>query len=132
MTTIGAQLDAVVYLVPPDEPGDQPSSSGGPGYAVLVWPVDTKVEVVPLPGLTTLRGTPLAGYLTALEHAVKAYNLRAGSASGFRGLPGGAGLGKRPGRAGGLHAPIRRGKWLGSQFRRARYVDDRNDYGAVV
>jgi hypothetical protein len=61
---IGTQLDAVVYLVPPDEA----SGAGASGHALLVRPVDTtQIEVVELPGLASLDGSPLSGYLAALE-----------------------------------------------------------------
>jgi hypothetical protein len=81
----GTWLDAVVYLVPPAALAGRTL-----GHAVLVRPVTGEVEVVPLPGLTTLHGTPLAAYLTALERAVAASGTGASADAGFRGLPEGA------------------------------------------
>ncbi|MCW2933755.1 MAG: hypothetical protein JWM19_4717 [Actinomycetia bacterium] len=82
----GTRLDAVVYLVPADEPADGPAGSRETGHAVLVRPATADVEVVPLPGLATGQGTPLAGYLTALERALAAYSPSALGGAGFRAL----------------------------------------------
>ena len=79
---LGTRLDGVVYLVPPDE-----LTGGASGQAVIVRPVTDEVEVVALPRLTTLAGTPLDAYLTALERAVTALDAGASGADGFRGLP---------------------------------------------
>jgi hypothetical protein len=79
------RLDAVVYLLPPDALAERAA-----GHAVLVRPVAGEVEVVPLPGLTTLDGTPLAAYLAALERAVAASGTGVSTDAGFRGLPEGA------------------------------------------
>jgi hypothetical protein len=83
-----ARLDAVAYLVPPDEAGDASSD----GYAVLVRPLPAGVEVVPLPRLAILAGMPLEEYLAALAAAITAFDLRAeqiqlgaAATSGFRG-----------------------------------------------
>jgi hypothetical protein len=80
---VGTRLDAVVYLVAPDEASDP----GTPGHAVLVRPLDTtQIEVLPLPGLALLNGMPLVNYLVALEGALTEFGRGTGSAAGFRGL----------------------------------------------
>ena len=63
------------------------------GHAVLVRPATVDVEVVPLPGLATGQGTPLARYLTELERALAAYSPSALGGAGFRALAEG-GLGR--------------------------------------
>jgi CHAT domain len=80
------RLDAVVYLVPADEPGDGPAGARETGHAVLVRPATVDVEVVPLPGLAAGQGTPLARYLTELESALAAYSPSALGGAGFRAL----------------------------------------------
>ena len=74
----GSRLNAVVYLVPAN-----PRTGRGTGDALLVRPATGEVEVLALNRLTSLGGTPLAAYLTALERAVTA----SGAGAGFRGLP---------------------------------------------
>ena len=74
----GSRLDAVVYLVPAN-----PRTGRGTGDALLVRPATGEVEVLALNRLTSLGGTPLTAYLTALERAVTA----SGAGAGFRGLP---------------------------------------------
>ena len=81
ITMVGTQLDAVVYLVPPAEPGPDR------GHAILVRPVLGQVEVVELPGLTgPRRPSPLGGYLAALDRAL-AVAPPAFGGDGFRGGP---------------------------------------------
>ena len=80
----GSALDAIVYLMPPD---DVPGGLAGHGHAVLVRPVTDEVEVVPLPRLAAIRRTPLAEYLAALEGAVTSVSPGVDSAEGFRGGP---------------------------------------------
>jgi hypothetical protein len=75
-----AKLDAVAYLVPPDE-------AGSAGYAVLVRPVTTGIEVVSLPELAVLLGGPLENYQAALDAAITGFDPGAGGMSGFRGRP---------------------------------------------
>jgi hypothetical protein len=81
----GTRFDALAYLVPPEDPPSGAPAGRTTGHAVLIRPATDEIQVVPLPRLTTLAGTPLSAYLTALERALAAPD--AGGAGGFRGLP---------------------------------------------
>ena len=84
-----ARLDAVAYLVPPDDAPFSAMAVRAHGHAVLVRPVTDEIEVVPLPRLTAAEWTPLAEYLVALEAALAPAATGAGAAEGFRGRPAG-------------------------------------------
>jgi CHAT domain len=85
-------VDAVVYLVPPT-PADRGQPAGAdqaddqPGYAILVRPLPSTIEVRPLPGLGGPGGEPLAAYLATLDDALASFDPAAGNEEGFRGGP---------------------------------------------
>jgi CHAT domain-containing protein len=94
LTMTRTPFDAVAYLVPPAEPApaDAPGAAGAPpacGYVVFLRPVTAKVEVIPLPALNRLAGTPLSQYLSALGDALGALSTQA-AGTGFRGGPRGS------------------------------------------
>jgi CHAT domain-containing protein len=93
-TLAGTTFDAVVYLVPPtapDAPGVTPASATGrTGLALVIRQVRGQVDVVELPELTGLGpGSPLDGYLAALDRALAEPGPGAGGAGGFRAGPAG-------------------------------------------
>ena len=77
-------IDALVYLT---GPGDDPVTAEASGHAVLVRPLTSEIEVLKLPGIAD---GPLAGYLTALDGALAAFDPDAIYDEGFRGGPGGS------------------------------------------
>jgi hypothetical protein len=84
---LAMRLDALVYLVPPARPAkaSESATAGGAGHAIVLRPVTAQVEVIPLPGLASLDGTPLADYLATFQAALEADPGTAGA--GFRDGP---------------------------------------------
>ena len=92
ITLAATHLNAVVYLVPPapagdGDPGDDVSPAGQFGHAVLVRPLLSKIEVLPLHGLVTGDSEPLDEYLAALDNALASSGPAAENDEGFRGGP---------------------------------------------
>jgi hypothetical protein len=83
----GTRLDALVYLVPPDDVPPDALAGRAHGHAVLVRPVTDEVEVVSLPGLTSAGMTPLAEYLVTFQRALASDGDGGGNTEGFRGVP---------------------------------------------
>ena len=84
---LAMRLDALVYLVPPAHPAQasEPATADGTGHAIVLRSVTAQVEVVALPGLASLDGTPLADYLAAFQAALAEDTGAEGTA--FRGGP---------------------------------------------
>jgi len=92
VTLAATNIDAVVYLVPPAAaghggPADAASPASQIGHAVLVRPLLSDIEVLPLDGLTSQDSEPLNAYLAGLDDALSSFGPAAGDEEGFRGGP---------------------------------------------
>ncbi len=93
ITLATTSFDAVVYLVSPAPDDGLPQDSAAPaehaGHAVLVRPLLSAIEVLPLPGIGRKAREPLDAYLTALDNALRSFDSAAAGPDGFRGGPDG-------------------------------------------